>query len=127
MTIKKYSHEHRPGESNPHDSKPNETLSSNHKRDKAGWISPVYSEAKAIQLDPKFIMENRIVGMSPDSPEINFYKILRTQIQHRTRSTVWLNSLAKVMAKLIVVSVLPSPGFTLVTMMVFQPFSLVRC
>ncbi len=89
MKFKKYLHKRKNGASDPFETKPKETLSITNKKDKVGWISPVYSEAKAIQLDPKFAIENRIVGMLPDSPEINCYKILRTQIQHRTKDKGW--------------------------------------
>ena len=42
-----------------------------------------------------------------------------------TRSTVWLNSLLMLRAKLMAVRVFPSPLFTLVTRIVFDPLSLV--
>ena len=89
MKLKNYLHKRRGGTFIPSEAKTKETLSNTDKTDKAGWVSPVYSEAKAIKLDPKFASENRIVGMFPDSPEINFYKILRTQIQHRTKEKGW--------------------------------------
>ena len=57
--------------------------------DRAGWKAPVYSDSKAVRLDPHTVIENRIVAMSPDSPEIDFYKILRTQIQQRTKGEGW--------------------------------------
>ncbi len=89
MKLKKYLSKHKGALPIQSDTKKDETFSINGKKDKAGWISPIYSEAKAIQLDPKFAIENRIVGMLPDSPEIDFYKILRTQIQHRTKDKGW--------------------------------------
>jgi non-specific protein-tyrosine kinase len=85
--------------------KKDETFPIGSKKDKAGWISPIYSEAKSIKLDPKFAAENRIVGMVPDSPEVNFYKILRTQIQHRTKDKGWNT--------IMVTSVNPGEGKTL--------------
>ncbi len=89
MKLKKYLPKQKGALPIQSDTKKDETFSINGKKDKAGWISPIYSEAKAIQLDPKFAIENRIVGMLPDSPEIDFYKILRTQIQHRTKDKGW--------------------------------------
>jgi non-specific protein-tyrosine kinase len=89
MKLKNYLHKRRSGTFNPSEAKTQETLSNTDKTDKAGWVSPVYSEAKVIKLDPEFASENRIVGMFPDSAEINFYKILRTQIQHRTKEKGW--------------------------------------
>ena len=89
MKLKNYLHKHSGETFTPSEIKTKETLSDIDKTDKAGWVSPVYSEARAIKLDPKFASENRIVGMLPDSPEINFYKILRTQIQQRTKEKGW--------------------------------------
>lgn len=73
--------------------------------DKAGYISPVYKDSRTINLDPNLIAENRIVCMFPDSPEIDFYKVLRTQIQHRTKSKGWNT--------IMVTSVNPGDGKTL--------------
>jgi non-specific protein-tyrosine kinase len=107
MKLKNYLHKRRDGTSTPSATKTKETLSDTDKKDKAGWVSPIYSEAKSIKLDPKFAAENRIVGMFPDSPEINFYKILRTQIQHRTKDKGWNT--------IMVTSVNPGEGKTLTT------------
>ena len=89
MKIKNYLKKRKNPPATPSITQTNEALSDADKKDKAGWISPIYSEAKSIKLVPEFAAENRIVGMFPDSPEINFYKILRTQIQHRTREKGW--------------------------------------
>ena len=74
---------------------------------KAGWNAPVYRQAKTVELDPQIIADNRIIGMSDDTPEIDFYKILRTQIQHRTKEKDWRT--------IMVTSVNPGEGKTLTT------------
>lgn len=48
-----------------------------------GWKSPEYTQSQADELDLKIVAKNRCVGLLPNSPEIDAYKILRTQIQHR--------------------------------------------
>jgi len=54
-------------------------------KEKIGWVSPVYSQSRAINLDPNTLAKNRLVAMIPDSPEIDFYKVLRTRILRRTQ------------------------------------------
>ena len=54
-------------------------------KEKIGWVSPVYSQSRAIKLDPNTLAKNRLVAMIPDSPEIDFYKVLRTRILRRTQ------------------------------------------
>ena len=73
--------------------------------DRTGYLSPVYKDSRKVELDPRVISENRIVCMFPDSPEIDFYKVLRTQIQNRTRHKGW--------NMIMVTSVNPSEGKTL--------------
>jgi len=84
-----------------------ESMNQKAKSDKAGWAAPQYKEVKTVQLDPTVIAENRIVCMIPDAPEIDFYKILRTQIQHRTKD--------KDLRTIMVTSVNPGEGKTLTT------------
>jgi non-specific protein-tyrosine kinase len=48
------------------------------------WKPPVYSESARVELDPKMVYENRCVCIAPDAPELDFYKVLRTKIQHLT-------------------------------------------
>jgi len=85
----------------------NESMDRKAKSDKAGWAAPKYKEVKTVQLDPNVIAANRIVCMVPDAPEIDFYKILRTQIQHRTKDKDWRT--------IMVTSVNPGEGKTLTT------------
>ena len=72
---------------------------------KNGWVSPVYSESSAIELDLNKLAKNKCVCMFPDMPEAEHYKILRTNIQHRTRENNWNT--------IMVTSVQPGEGKTL--------------
>ena len=52
-------------------------------KEKIGWASPVYSQSRAVELDPATLAKHRIVAMIPDGPDIDFYKVLRTRILRR--------------------------------------------
>jgi len=54
-------------------------------KEKAGWISPIYSQSRPMVIDTAKVVENRCIGILPDAPELEFYKVLRTQILQRTR------------------------------------------
>jgi protein-tyrosine kinase len=49
-------------------------------RVKAGWVSPVYSRSRFLQVDMNTALENRCVAMVPDMPEAEHYKLLRTRV-----------------------------------------------
>jgi protein-tyrosine kinase len=51
--------------------------------EKMGWVSPSYSSSRSVQLDPKAMAERRCVGVLTDAPEVEPYRILRTQIMKR--------------------------------------------
>ncbi len=57
--------------------------------DKIGRVSPVYSQSQPFEIDPATLIENRLMCISSDSFEIEFYKILRTQILQRTGPNGW--------------------------------------
>ena len=69
------------------------------------WIPPIYSESKSIELDFTKLAENRVVSVIPDSPEAEYYKVLRTNIQQRTRENNWNT--------IMITSVHPDEGKTL--------------
>ncbi len=54
-----------------------------------GWNSPDYTTSRKLRLDPQRLRRNRCVGHFSDAPEIDAYKVLRTQIQHITRARGW--------------------------------------
>jgi protein-tyrosine kinase len=56
-------------------------------KEKPGWVSPAYSQSRRIQLNPKFIAENRCLVYLDNVPEAESYRILRTQILQRTKGT----------------------------------------
>lgn len=53
------------------------------------WKPPVYSESAKIELNEDKLAENRCICISPDAPELDSYKVLRTKIQHLTQSKGW--------------------------------------
>jgi protein-tyrosine kinase len=71
------------------------------------WKPPVYNKSRYHQLDRETAIENRCVCLFPDSEEIEFYKILRTQIQQRTKAKGWNT--------VMVTSTQPGEGKTLTT------------
>ncbi|MGD0276854.1 MAG: polysaccharide biosynthesis tyrosine autokinase [Syntrophales bacterium] len=54
-------------------------------KEKIGWVSPVYTKSRAIKLDSNVLAKNRLVAMNYDSPEVDYYKVLRTRILRRTQ------------------------------------------
>jgi len=50
---------------------------------------PVYTDSAAVTLNEAIVKENRCVCFSPDAPELDFYKVLRTQILHRSKQKGW--------------------------------------
>lgn len=68
------------------------------------WQAPVYSESVSVRLDPEKLVRNRCVCIRPDAEELDAYKVLRTQIQQRTKS--------QGMNTIMVTSVRPGEGKT---------------
>jgi len=56
-------------------------------KERQGWISPTYSQSKRIYLDPGLIVENRCFAHLDNVPEMEAYRVLRTQIIQRTRES----------------------------------------
>lgn len=52
-------------------------------------MGPVYSESAKVTLNPDTMLRNKCVSMFPGFMEIEFYKILRTQIQTLTKDKGW--------------------------------------
>jgi protein-tyrosine kinase len=71
----------------------------------AGWISPRYTQSRVVRLDWDRVEANRIVGLLPNGPESEYYKMLRIQIQQRMEEKGWNT--------LMITSVGPSEGKTL--------------
>lgn len=81
------------------------TLEATAKPHNMDWQAPTYTKSAHVNLDLRVLELNRCVGMFPESPEIEFYKILRTQILHRTKDKNWNT--------IMVTSVQPGEGKTL--------------
>ena len=52
--------------------------------EKAGWVSPSYTQSRTIWLNPMTAAANRCVAALPNSPDIEPYKMLRTTILQKT-------------------------------------------
>ena len=52
-----------------------------------GWAKLAHCEIQCLDLDREKAKENRCVCIRLDAEELDFYKILRTQIQHRCKKT----------------------------------------
>jgi non-specific protein-tyrosine kinase len=53
-------------------------------KEKAGWVSPTYTQSRTVPLNPLIAAENRCVAVLPNSPDIEAYRLLRTQIMQKT-------------------------------------------
>jgi len=49
-------------------------------RERAGWVSPSYTQSRAVRLNPKVMTANRCVGYSRSVPEGEAYLLLRTRV-----------------------------------------------
>lgn len=55
--------------------------------DKLGWVSPKYNHSKSVVLNEELAVENRCVALRSELPEVEHYRILRTQILQRTQES----------------------------------------
>jgi non-specific protein-tyrosine kinase len=53
------------------------------------WKPPVYTDSTNINLDHGCLLNNRCICISPDAPELESYKVLRTKIQQLTKQKGW--------------------------------------
>ena len=51
--------------------------------EKMGWVSPVYSNSRSVELDSAGVLGNRCIAVDNKIPETEIYRILRSQILHR--------------------------------------------
>jgi non-specific protein-tyrosine kinase len=49
-------------------------------KEKLGWVSPRYTVSRRMNLDPAVLEENRCVAFFPDAAEMEFYRVLRSQV-----------------------------------------------
>jgi protein-tyrosine kinase len=52
--------------------------------EKMGWFSPSYSNSRPVKLNPQILAENRCVGYQSGTPEMEYYRVLRTHILQQT-------------------------------------------
>ena len=71
----------------------------------SGELPPVYRESRSVKLDLNTVRDNRCMCLFPNSVEIEYFKVLRTQVRQKMRERGW-NSL-------MVTSALPGEGKTL--------------
>ncbi len=69
------------------------------------YPSPVYCNSKSVSVSVPEMLEKKYVCISPEARELEYYKILRTQVQQNTR----LNGCRTIM----ITSVCPGAGATL--------------
>ena len=55
----------------------------------SGWQPPVYSESKTVTIDIPTAVKNHCVALSTEFPEINYYKVLRTQLRQMGQQKDW--------------------------------------
>lgn len=53
------------------------------------WQSPVYSESRTVTIDIPTAVKNHCVALSSEFVEIDYYKVLRTQLRHIGRQKNW--------------------------------------
>ncbi|HEX9024248.1 MAG TPA: AAA family ATPase [Geobacteraceae bacterium] len=54
-------------------------------QEKAGYVSPSYTISRSVSLNPQVMLANRCVGFQQNSPELDYYRVLRTHILQRSR------------------------------------------
>ncbi len=57
------------------------------KLDRSLTLPPSYNQSRAVQVDPNLLADNRCIAVLSEAPEIEPYRVLRTQILHRLRET----------------------------------------
>ena len=57
--------------------------------DGSGWKPPVYSESKIVTIDIPTAVKNHCVALSTEFSEVNYYKVLRTQLRQMGQQKDW--------------------------------------
>lgn len=74
-------------------------------REKAGWVSPSYTQSQSVWVDPIVAARNKCIAVIPNAPEVEAYKVLRRKILNLTKEHGWNT--------VMVTSALPGEGKTL--------------
>lgn len=56
-------------------------------RSRIGWFSPQYTISPTVVLDPAIMKANRCIALDSQAPELDAYRVLRTQILQKTRES----------------------------------------
>lgn len=56
-------------------------------RARIGWFSPQYTISPTVTLNPAVMKANRCIALDSQAPELDAYRVLRTQILQKTRET----------------------------------------
>lgn len=76
-------------------------------KERAGWVSPTYSQSKYIKLNPELILANRCIAYLTHTPETEAYRVLRTRIMQLIKEKGNAGN------TILVTSALPGEGKTL--------------
>ncbi len=67
-----------------------EAVAPQQERQDPGWISPVYSQSRKVSLDRTAALTSRCIALAEEThPAMEYYKVLRTQIQQRMEKNKW--------------------------------------
>ena len=58
-------------------------------RSEPKWQSPVYAESKTVAIDLNTAVKNHCVALSPGFAEVDYYKVLRTQLRQIGKKKAW--------------------------------------
>ncbi|MCX7857682.1 MAG: AAA family ATPase [Deltaproteobacteria bacterium] len=78
-------------------------------------FTPVYTQSRKFTVDPYHLIKNKIVSIDSNSPEIEYFKVLRTRILHHTKDKGWNT--------IMITSPLPKEGKTLTAINLAITFS----
>lgn len=56
---------------------------------KGAWRAPIYSQSRSMPIDLEAAEANRCICALPEQPESDYYRVLRTQIQHISEERDW--------------------------------------
>jgi protein-tyrosine kinase len=79
------------------------------------WLSPVYSESQTVAVDMEMAVKNKCIALSPEFEEVEYYKMLRTQLKQIRQEMNWNT--------LMVTSVSPGDGKTVTAINLAATFS----
>jgi protein-tyrosine kinase len=79
------------------------------------WVPPVYWNSQSCEPDLISLEKNRCVCFREDAPELDYYKMLRTQIMQRTKAKGWNT--------VMITSALPGEGKTVTSINLAMAFA----